>query len=102
MANANGDVKQVDETKDEVREPGMFHVIFLNDNYTPMDFVVEVLLKIFNKSETDAIKIMMKVHQEGQASVGTYIEDIAVTKSETVKKVARDNGFPLKTKVQPA
>jgi ATP-dependent Clp protease adaptor protein ClpS len=80
----------------------MYHVIFLNDNYTPMDFVVEVLSKIFGKSENEAINIMMKVHNDGKAIVGTYIEDIAQTKSETVKRIAKDNEFPLKTQVTPA
>lgn len=102
MAHTGEGVESVEKIKDEVREPGMFHVILLNDNYTPMDFVVEILTKIFNKSENDAINLMMKVHNDGSAIVGTYIEDIAVTKSEIVKKVAKENGFPLKTKVQPA
>jgi ATP-dependent Clp protease adaptor protein ClpS len=102
MAGLGEDTKSLDETKDEVREPGMYHVIFLNDNYTPMDFVVEVLSKIFGKSENEAINIMMKVHNDGKAIVGTYIEDIAQTKSETVKRIAKDNEFPLKTQVTPA
>lgn len=102
MAHSDGDVKEVQRTEDEVREPGMFHVIFLNDNYTPMDFVVEVLLKVFGKSENEAIKIMMKVHEENEAVVATYIEDIAQSKCQLVREVAKSNGFPLKTKVQPA
>jgi ATP-dependent Clp protease adaptor protein ClpS len=102
MAHSDGDVKQVNRTEDEVREPGMFHVILLNDNYTPMDFVVEVLLKVFGKSENSAIQLMMRVHEEGEAIAATYVEDIARSKSELVRKVAKDNGFPLKTKVQPA
>jgi ATP-dependent Clp protease adaptor protein ClpS len=67
-----------------------------------MDFVVQVLMEIFGKSENDAIKIMMKVHNEGDAIAGTYVEDIAITKSETTRRVALANGFPLTTKVQPA
>ncbi len=102
MAQLDGGVKEVVEIRDDVREPGMFHVIFLNDNYTPMDFVVKVLTQIFNKSENDAYKIMMKIHNDGRAIVGTYVEDVAITKSETVKNVAKNNKFPLNTKVQPA
>lgn len=102
MAHTGGEIKAVDETKDDVHEPGMFHVIFLNDNYTPMDFVVEVLVKIFNKNENDAINVMMNIHNNGEGIAGTYVEDIAQTKSEIVKRIAKDNGFPLKTKVQPA
>ncbi len=102
MSQIDGDVKSVDKVKDELREPGMFHVVFLNDNYTPMDFVTEVLIKIYGKSEQDALKLMMKIHNDGSAIVGTYIEDIALTKSEITNKIARENGFPLKNKVQPA
>lgn len=100
MAHSGGGVKEVNRVDDDIREPGMFNVIFLNDNYTPMDFVVEVLLKVFNKSEQDAIKVMMKIHENGQATVGTYIEDIAQSKSEVVREFAKVNGFPLKTKLQ--
>lgn len=102
MAHTDGDIQSVEDVKDEVREPGMFHVIFLNDNYTPMDFVVEILAKVFNKNQNDAINIMMKIHNEGQAIVGTYIEDVALTKSEITKKIARENKFPLQTRVEPA
>lgn len=101
MAHVDGDVKSIDKTEDEVREPGMFHVVFLNDNYTPMDFVVEILMKIFNKSEAESINVMMKVHKNGHGIAGTYIEDIAQTKVETVRKYAKEFGFPLKTKIQP-
>lgn len=102
MARVGDNVKEINKTEDKIREPGMFHVIFLNDNYTPMDFVVEVLMKIFGKSENDAITVMMKIHEHGESIVGTYIEDVALTKSEYTRKVAKDNGFPLKTKIQPA
>jgi len=102
MSQADGDVKSIDKTKYGLYEPGFYHVVLINDNFTPMDFVVEVLIKIYCKSEADAMKLMMKVHNEGQAIAGTYVEDIALTKSELTNKIAKDNGFPLKTKVQPA
>jgi len=97
----DGDIKSVEKTDNMLHEPGFFHVILLNDNFTPMDFVTEILMKIFNKTETDAIKIMMKVHNDGQGIAGTYIEDIALTKSEIANNIAKENKFPLKTKVQP-
>ncbi len=101
MSQTGINTESVDKVKDDLREPGMFHVVFINDNYTPMDFVTEVLMKIFGKTEAEAVRIMMKVHNDGQGIAGTYIEDVALTKSEITNKVAKENGFPLKTKVQP-
>ena len=90
------------KVNEEIKEPGMFNVIMLNDDYTPMDFVVGVLITIFNKNEKEAYDLMMKVHKKGSAVAGTYIEDIALTKSESAKNIARKNGFPFTTKVKPA
>ena len=87
--------------KDEVQEPGMYNVILLNDNYTTMDFVVAVLTEIFHKTGEEAFQIMLDVHKKGAGVAGTYIEDVAATKSEMVNKIAYENGFPLKTKIQP-
>ncbi len=101
MSQTGISTESVDKVKDDLHEPGMFHVVFINDNYTPMDFVTEVLMKIFGKTEAEAVRIMMKVHNDGQGIAGTYIEDIALTKSEITNNVAKENGFPLKTKVQP-
>jgi len=97
----DGDTKSIEKIDNMLNEPGMFHVILFNDDFTPMDFVTEILMKIFNKTEVDAIKIMMKVHNDGQGIAGTYIEDVALTKSEITTNIAKENNFPLKTKVQP-
>lgn len=102
MAQNSGDIQADNEVIDRVKEPGMFHVILINDNYTPMNFVVEILMKIFNKSEKDAYVLMTKVHEKGSAIAGTYIEDVALTKSEVTSTIAKKNGFPLATKVKPA
>ena len=102
MAENSGDIRAEDEVIDRIKEPGMFHVILMNDNYTPMDFVVEILTKIFNKSEKEAHALMMKVHKQGSAIAGTYIEDVALTKSEIAITTAKKNGFPFATKVKPA
>lgn len=102
MPREGSDVQSIEKTRQDLREPGMFHVILLNDNYTPMDFVVSVLVEIFKKSESDAMKIMMKVHNQGEGIAGTFIEDVAKTKSEITMQIAKKNGFPLTTKVQPA
>jgi ATP-dependent Clp protease adaptor protein ClpS len=87
---------------EKLREPGEFRVILLNDDYTTMDFVVEILMVIFRKSLKDANKIMLDVHEKGRGTVGMYPWDIAVTKAEQVHAAARENEFPLRCIVEPA
>ena len=71
-----------------------------NDDYTTMDFVVEVLESIFNKAPAEAYRIMMAVHTQGKGLAGVYPYDIAETKVETVIDRARENGFPLKATME--
>jgi len=87
--------------KEKLKEPDEFMVILLNDNYTSMDFVVEVLMVIFHKDPLDANKIMMDVHKKGKGVVGRYPWDIAATKMEQVHAEARKNDFPLRCIVEP-
>jgi len=87
--------------KEKLKEPDEFMVILLNDNYTSMDFVVEVLMIIFHKDPLDANKIMMDVHKKGKGIVGQYPWDIAATKMEQVHAAARKNDFPLRCIVEP-
>ena len=94
--------KPVSKTDEKVKEPEQFKVILLNDHYTTMDFVVEVLMIIFHKSIEDANQIMLDVHKKGKGIVGVYPWDIAVTKTEQVHAAARANEFPLKCIVEPA
>ena len=82
------------------QEPPMFKVILHNDDYTTMDFVVEVLMYVFNKSTEDAIRIMMNVHQKGQGLCGVYTHDIAETKVDLVHRLARERNFPLKCSME--
>ena len=88
--------------KEQIKEPDEYRVILLNDHYTTMDFVVEVLMVIFHKNLEDANKIMLDVHKKGKGMVGMYTWDIAITKSEQVHSAARANEFPLKCIVEPA
>jgi len=83
------------------REPEDYRVILLNDDYTTMDFVVEVLMAIFHKKPEDAARIMMDVHKKGKGVVGQYPWDIAATKAEQVHSAARDNEFPLRCMLEP-
>ena len=82
--------------KQEVKVPKRYKVIFLNDNYTPFEFVILVLIKIFNKSEVEAVFLTKKVHEDNKAIVAVYPKQIAETKLKEVNKEAELNQFPLK------
>jgi len=89
------------KTRDKFKEPEQYKVVLLNDHFTTMDFVVDVLIEIFHKSIEDASKIMLDVHNKGRGVVGVYTWDIAVTKSEQVHAAAKANEFPLLCVVEP-
>ncbi len=82
--------------------PRMFQVVLHNDDYTTMDFVVEVLEHVFLKSPAEAFRIMMEVHRNGRGVGGVYPHEIAETKSALVQSLARERGFPLQTSVEEA
>jgi ATP-dependent Clp protease adaptor protein ClpS len=84
------------ENKEELKRPFLYEVMLLNDDYTTMDFVIEVLMDVFQKSRQDASLIMLDVHLKGKGTVGVYSYDIASTKVLKVEELARKNGFPLK------
>lgn len=77
-------LKQTQHTPSKLKEPNMYQVIFLNDDFTPMDFVSQVIRDVFGKTSEEAEAIMLQVHQKGKAVVGTYTKDIAETKKHTV------------------
>ena len=79
----------------ELEEPQMFKVLLHNDDYTSMDFVVEVLTGIFHKSHAQAEQIMLQIHEKGKAICGVYSFEIAQTKAQQVKQKAKQNEFPL-------
>lgn len=79
----------------ETRKPSLYQVILLNDDYTPMEFVVEILQRFFRKSHDDAIQIMLHVHQNGVGVCGVYTYEIAETKVVQVVACARENEHPL-------
>ncbi len=93
--NARPDQELLEKTRHKVDEPPMFRVFLLNDDYTTMEFVIEVLQKVFHKATMDATQIMLHVHRNGRGLAGVYVRDIAETKVETVKVMARERGFPL-------
>ena len=79
-----------------IEEPRQYKVIFHNDDFTTMEFVTDVLRIVFNKVADEAVSLMMKVHREGQAIVGVYSYDVAMTKASQATAMARREGFPLK------
>lgn len=101
---------QTDEHSDVVAEkqaqrlapPPMYQVVLLNDDYTPMEFVVAVLQRIFHKNETEAARIMLKVHREGRGICGIFPRDIAATRVEMVRQLAREHQHPLQCIMEPA
>lgn len=84
------------QIEDETDEPPMYKVLLHNDDYTTMDFVVEILILIFNKPPEEAVEIMLNVHRKGIGVCGVYTYEISETKVETVHALAREHGFPLK------
>ena len=84
------------EIEDALDVPKLYGVKIHNDDYTPMDFVVKLLMQVFRKAETEATQLMMYVHEQGESLVGTYSYDIAATKTMQAQRMADAEGFPLK------
>ncbi|MDD2838360.1 MAG: ATP-dependent Clp protease adaptor ClpS [Sulfuricurvum sp.] len=85
-----------------VGHPKQYNVFLLNDDYTSMDFVVDILIKIFRRNFQDAHRIMIEVHQKGRGLCGVYPFEVAETKVHQVSSTARENGFPLKAIMEEA
>lgn len=84
----------------EIQEPKKYKVFLLNDDYSTMDFVVEVLTRVFRKSVDEASQIMLNIHNNGKEVCGIYTYEIAATKVAQVKTMAREKGFPLKAMLE--
>ena len=91
----------LERTKQETKKPELFKVLLLNDDYTTMEFVIEILENVFNKAPAEAYRIMMAVHTQGQGLCGVYPFEVAETKVATVLDLARSNGFPLRASMEP-
>ena len=83
-----------------VKEPNMYKVIVLNDDYTPMDFVIYVMKNIFGHNDAQAEKIMLDIHKKGAGLAGTFSFEVAETKSYSMNQLAKDNKYPLKSYVE--
>jgi ATP-dependent Clp protease adaptor protein ClpS len=90
------------ETKEKVKRPPMFRVLMHNDDYTTMEFVVEVLIAIYGKSVDEAFSIMLNIHHKGIGMCGVFTQEIAETKIAQTHDRARNSGYPLMCSMEPA
>jgi len=94
--------KLQERVKTEKKEPALYNVVLLNDDYTTMEFVLQVLESIFDKSPAEAFQIMMHVHTNGRGVAGTYLWEVAETKAEASVSMARSGGYPLQAVTEEA
>ena len=89
-----------EQTREKLAPPPMYRAILANDDFTPREFVVYVLATVFRKSREQALRIMLTAHQAGRSIIGVYTYDVATSRSEQVKQMARDAGYPLHVYVE--
>ncbi len=94
------DIQTLTREKVKLDEPGLYDVIFLNDDVTTTEFVVRVLKQIFGKTQEQAVSIMNKVHKDGQGVVGSYVHEVAEQKGIETTLLARQENMPLQIKVK--
>ena len=94
------DIQTLTKEKIKLDEPGLYDVIFLNDNITTIEFVVRVLKQLFNKTQEQAQNITKKIHEDGQGIVGSYVHEIAEQKGVETTVLARSENYPLQVKVK--
>jgi len=92
----------ITESEKEVKHPAMYRVLLHNDDYTTMEFVVQVLQGVFHKTPADATQIMLHIHRSGIGVAGVYTHEVAETKVAVVEAMARQNEFPLKCTMEEA
>ena len=104
--NDDGDSKNntgvIEKTKQKTKKPSMYKVVMLNDDYTPMEFVIHVLERFFSKTRDEATNIMLHVHQKGAGVCGVFSFEIAETKVVQVMDCARENQHPLQCTIEKA
>ena len=91
----NDDGLAVQEAKPKLKRPPLYKVILLNDDFTPMDFVIEILMDFFAMTEQKATQVMLQIHTQGVGVCGTYSKDVAETKVYIVNDYSRENQHPL-------
>ncbi len=94
--DSTGQAQVLTRFKPKLKKPSMYRVLLLNDDFTPMDFVILILKRFFRKSEEEATKIMLEVHQQGSGTAGVFTHEIAETKVYLVNEFSRSHQHPLK------
>ena len=89
------------EEKPKTKKPSMYNVLLLNDDYTPMEFVVYILQSFFNLNQEKATQVMLAVHQQGKGVCGIFTKEVAETKCSQVLNFAKENGHPLACDIEP-
>lgn len=100
MAYAAFDTSQESAQETLFEGPRLYRVLFLNDDWTAMDFVINLLMEVFDKSSDEATAIMLKIHNDGKGVCGIYTYDIAELKSHIVSKKAKEHGYPLRVIIE--
>ncbi len=90
----------LEQTRPEIKQPELYYVVLHNDDYTTMEFVVEILESVFGKPPAEAYRIMMQVHLSGRGLCGSYTYEVAETKVALVHELAQAHGFPLRASVE--
>lgn len=96
-----GGVGLKDKAHEEVKEPKKYLVVFHNDDFTPMDFVVAVLMQVFHHPQPKAVQIMLDVHRKGRGIAGVFSHEVAETKMEISRQLARKHEHPLEVTIEP-
>jgi ATP-dependent Clp protease adaptor protein ClpS len=97
----DNDTVVLERAPQKTQPPQMYQVVLLNDDYTPMEFVVAVIQEFFNKDRETATQIMLKIHMEGKGVCGVYSKDVAATKVDRVMEAAQKSGHPLQCVSEP-
>ena len=100
MASSDTIVEKKTKITDSLKEPGKFKVIVCNDDVTPIEFVVVMLVSVFNHAQGDALQLTIKVHNDGSAVAGSYTHEVAEQKTADAIHMARTHGYPLIVKVE--
>jgi len=96
----NHELQVIEQTRPKVAQPSLYKVVLLNDDYTPMEFVIDILAHFFNHDEDQATQIMLAVHTQGKGVCGTYTKDVAETKAMQVNQFSRQHKHPLLCEVE--
>lgn len=91
---------QLEEEETQVGHPPLFAVVFFNDDYTPMEFVVYVIQQFLNYDHAKATEVMLQIHNEGRGYCGAFSQEIAETKSQQINRYSKESGHPLKTDIE--